>query len=164
VRPSPVSRAGALGAALSIPLRNPPSRSPVRHMGRARTECSSPRRECHLIRCKVMAEKSGLDAIDHLRGRRVRRRIQAQVRRQDAASPSRATRLVGGEVPSVRNQGQHPPRCDPPPPQYTDLEVEASLKCRSCRKGKYPPPVHMIRLTEQREVTPYVWVHPDEER
>jgi hypothetical protein len=26
------------------------------------------------------------------------------------------------------------------------------------------PPVHMIRLTERREITPYGWVHPDEER
>jgi hypothetical protein len=26
------------------------------------------------------------------------------------------------------------------------------------------PPVHMIKLTETREITPYVWVHPDEER
>jgi hypothetical protein len=43
-------------------------------------------------------------------------------------------------------------------------KLEGSLKCRSCRKGKYAPPVHMIRLTETREITPYVWVHPDEER
>ena len=42
--------------------------------------------------------------------------------------------------------------------------LEASLKCRSCRHGKYAPPVHMIRLTEEREITPYVWVHPEEER
>jgi hypothetical protein len=26
------------------------------------------------------------------------------------------------------------------------------------------PPVHMIKLTETREITSYVWVHPDEER
>jgi hypothetical protein len=26
------------------------------------------------------------------------------------------------------------------------------------------PPVHMIELTETREITPYVWVHPDEDR
>jgi len=32
------------------------------------------------------------------------------------------------------------------------------------RKGRYAPPVHMIKLTETREITPYVWVHPDEER
>jgi len=27
-----------------------------------------------------------------------------------------------------------------------------------------PPPVHVIKLTETREITPYLWVHPDEER
>ena len=32
------------------------------------------------------------------------------------------------------------------------------------KKGRYAPPVHMIKLTETREITPYVWVHPDEER
>jgi hypothetical protein len=41
------------------------------------------------------------------------------------------------------------------------LKLEASLKCRSCRKA---PPVHMIKLIVQREITPYKWVHPDEER
>jgi hypothetical protein len=24
-------------------------------------------------------------------------------------------------------------------------------------------PVHMIKLTQQREITPYKWVHPDED-
>ena len=43
-------------------------------------------------------------------------------------------------------------------------KLEASLKCRSCRKGPYAPPVHMIKLTETREITPYLWVHPDDER
>jgi hypothetical protein len=43
-------------------------------------------------------------------------------------------------------------------------KLEASLKCRSCRKGRYAPPVHMIKLTERQEITPYAWVHPDEER
>jgi hypothetical protein len=43
-------------------------------------------------------------------------------------------------------------------------KLEAALKCRSCRKGRYAPPVHMIKLTETREITPYQWVHPDEER
>jgi hypothetical protein len=43
-------------------------------------------------------------------------------------------------------------------------KLEASLKCRSCRKGRYAPPVHMIKLTERQEVTPYRWVHPSEER
>jgi hypothetical protein len=43
-------------------------------------------------------------------------------------------------------------------------KLEAALKCRSCRTPRYSPPVHMIKLTETREITPYVWVHPDEER
>jgi hypothetical protein len=43
-------------------------------------------------------------------------------------------------------------------------KLEAALKCRSCRRGRYAPPVHMIKLTERREITPYIWVHPDEER
>jgi hypothetical protein len=43
-------------------------------------------------------------------------------------------------------------------------KLEASLKCRSCRKGRNAPPVHMIKLTAAREITPYLWVHPDEER
>lgn len=34
-----------------------------------------------------------------------------------------------------------------------------SLKCRS---GRCAPPVHMIKPTEWREVTPYKWVHSTE--
>lgn len=40
-------------------------------------------------------------------------------------------------------------------------KLEAALKCRSCRKGRYAPPVHMIKLTAAQEITPYLWVHPD---
>ena len=43
-------------------------------------------------------------------------------------------------------------------------KLGASLKCRACRKGRYTPPVHMIKLTETRDIMPYEWVHPDEER
>jgi hypothetical protein len=43
-------------------------------------------------------------------------------------------------------------------------KLEAALKCRSCRKGRYAPPVPVIKLTETREITSYMWVHPDEER
>src|SRR5438552_7384462 len=43
-------------------------------------------------------------------------------------------------------------------------KLEAAVKCRSCKKGRYAPPVHMIKLTETRVITPYLWVHPDEER
>lgn len=31
-------------------------------------------------------------------------------------------------------------------------------------EGALRAAVHMIKLTETREITPYKWVHPDEER
>jgi hypothetical protein len=31
-------------------------------------------------------------------------------------------------------------------------------------QGRYAPGVHVIKLTEKREIRPYKWVHPDEER
>jgi hypothetical protein len=43
-------------------------------------------------------------------------------------------------------------------------KLEASLKFRSCRKGRYAPPVRMIKLTQQREIASYKWVHPDDDR
>lgn len=62
--------------------------------------------------------------------------------------------------------GQPAARRGPASARDTDLEtrLEAALKCRSCCKLRYAPPVHMIKLTERREITPYKWVHPDEER
>jgi hypothetical protein len=42
-------------------------------------------------------------------------------------------------------------------------KLEAALKCRSCRTPRCSPPVHMIKLTQQREITPYEWVHPDDD-
>src|SRR5476649_2569752 len=46
-------------------------------------------------------------------------------------------------------------------PRNTPIwKLEAALKCRSCRTPRYSPPVNMIRLTKQREVAPYLWVHP----
>ena len=43
-------------------------------------------------------------------------------------------------------------------------KLEPALKCRSCRTPRYTPPVHMIKLTQEREIAPYVWVNPDEDR
>src|ERR1700759_1455499 len=43
-------------------------------------------------------------------------------------------------------------------------KLEGSFRCRSCGTRRYRSPVHMLRLTETREITPYKWVHPDDER
>ena len=42
-------------------------------------------------------------------------------------------------------------------------KLEAALKCRSCKKGRYAPPVHMIKLTQEREIAAYVRVHPGDD-
>jgi len=42
-------------------------------------------------------------------------------------------------------------------------KLEAALKCRSCRTPRYSPPVHMIKLTREWEIAPYICVHQDEE-
>jgi hypothetical protein len=40
-------------------------------------------------------------------------------------------------------------------------KLEAALKCRSCRTPRYPPRVHLIKLTQQREIASYKCMHPD---
>ena len=60
-------------------------------------------------------------------------------------------------VTGARQTGVKPAR------NFGDRKAHA-LKCRSCKKGRYAPPVHMIKLTKEREIAPYVWVHPDGQR
>jgi TolB-like protein len=49
-------------------------------------------------------------------------------------------------------------------PRIFDVSRTAGAEMRSSKRGRYAPPVHMIKLTETREITPCLWVHPDEER
>jgi len=50
-------------------------------------------------------------------------------------------------------------------PRDTSIwKLEGSFRCRSCGTRRYKPPVHMIKLTQEREITPYIWVHPDDDR
>jgi uncharacterized UBP type Zn finger protein len=35
------------------------------------------------------------------------------------------------------------------PPDIPIWKLEAALKCRSCKKGRYAPPVHMTKLTQE---------------
>jgi hypothetical protein len=49
-------------------------------------------------------------------------------------------------------------------PRNTPIwKLEAALKCRSCKRGRHGPPAHMIKLTMEREIAAYVWVHPDDD-
>jgi hypothetical protein len=63
--------------------------------------------------------------------------------------------------PAARNG--RPPAYRPQPLGWGSLSMSLSLS--SLLKGaRYAPPVRMIKLTEARSITPYKWVHPDEER
>ena len=63
----------------------------------------------------------------------------------------------------LQDQGKPTARCHPPAEGHADLEVEASLKCRSCKKGDRAAGAD-DQADRAREITPYKWVHPDEER
>lgn len=50
------------------------------------------------------------------------------------------------------------------PPDTPIWKLEAALKCRSCCTPGYAPPVNMIRLTKESKISPFIWVHPDDDR
>ena len=54
-----------------------------------------------------------------------------------------------------KTEASFPLDCVRRPKDTPIWKLEASLKCRSCRKGRYAPPVHMIMLTEERQTVPY---------
>jgi hypothetical protein len=49
-------------------------------------------------------------------------------------------------------------------PRHADLEAGSLAQMPLLPEGVPRPPVRMIKLTAEREITPYKWVHPDEER
>jgi hypothetical protein len=55
--------------------------------------------------------------------------------------------------------GRHPPAAG-----YADLEAGIIAQMPVLSEGRSAPPVRMIKLAERQEITPYKWVHPDEER
>jgi hypothetical protein len=42
-------------------------------------------------------------------------------------------------------------------------KLESAFRCRSCGTPRYRAPVHIIRLTKERSIAPYVWTHPDDD-
>ena len=49
------------------------------------------------------------------------------------------------------------------PRDTTICKLEGSFRCRSRGTRRYRPPVHMLKLTETREIAPYIWTHPDDD-
>jgi hypothetical protein len=89
---------------------------------------------------------------------RLNRRRRSRNASMAASAGWRSNAIAAGPAPAFRstlfgNRGITP-----------IWKLEAALKSRSCKKGRHAPPVHMIKLTQEREITPYVWVHPDDDR
>ncbi len=115
----------------------------------------------------------GVGASAGRRGSRLADRAEAEAWSVTAARPShprnrpmhqRRPGLARGRVQPAARPGQAFP-CTPHPPSagYAPMEARGLAQMRSCRKGRYAPPVHMVKLTETRSATRYKWVHPDEE-
>ena len=58
----------------------------------------------------------------------------------DRAMYTRRVRLARGRMQPLQDAGKLAARCHPPAAGYADLELEAALKCRSCRKSRHAPP------------------------
>lgn len=64
----------------------------------------------------------------------------------------------------VQDKGEPAAQCHPPTAGHADLEARGRTQMPVMQEGHYAPPVHIIKLTATQEITPYKWVHPDEER
>jgi hypothetical protein len=76
----------------------------------------------------------------------------------------RRSRFFSPEMPVFVTEASIPLDAVRRPRDTPIWKLEAALKCRSCRTPRYSPRVHMVKLTEARQTTPYKWVHPDEDR
>jgi hypothetical protein len=64
---------------------------------------------------------------------------------------------------SLQEPREHTARCDLTSTWYADVETAGSSEM-VLPQGPPRSAVHMIKLTERQKITPYSWVHPDEER
>jgi hypothetical protein len=88
-----------------------------------------------------------------------------RLRRAGAAvADDRPMRLDGSRIAICETSASIPLDAIRRPRDTPIWKLEGSFRCRSCGTRRYKPPVHLIKLTQEREVTPYVWVHPDDER
>jgi hypothetical protein len=46
-------------------------------------------------------------------------------------------------------------------PPRADLKAGTGAEMQIVQESRYASPVHMIKLTEKREIKRYLWVHPD---
>jgi hypothetical protein len=67
-------------------------------------------------------------------------------------------------VQPVQDAGEPATGRHPPAAGHADLEVGSFIEVPVLSEGSSAPPVRMMKLTEMRAITPYKWVHPDQEQ
>jgi len=82
----------------------------------------------------------------------------------DRPMPQRRPGLARGGVQPLQTRASLPLNAIRRPRDTSICKLEAALKSWSCRKGRYAPPVHMVKLIATQAITPYKSVHPDAER
>src|SRR5689334_17343440 len=82
----------------------------------------------------------------------------------DRSMRERGVRLAGDRMLPMQNAGEHALGCDPQGARHADLEAGAVVPVPVVGTRRYKPPARMIKLTEQREITPYKWVHQTRSR
>src|SRR5436189_5731513 len=78
--------------------------------------------------------------------------------------PEWRVRLGGDECNRCKTRASIPLDAIRRPRATPIWKLEGSFRCRSRGTPRYKPRVHMIKLTETHQITPSLWVHPDEER
>jgi hypothetical protein len=91
------------------------------------------------------------------------RQAGAAVADNRAMSQQRAW-LARSRVQSLQDSSELAVGRHPPAARHTSMEARSIVEMPIVQEGRYAPPVHIIKLTEEREITPYKWVHPDEDR
>jgi hypothetical protein len=71
--------------------------------------------------------------------------------------PERTRAMTDGAIPVDKLKSERSA-------QYADLEARSRAEMPVVQEGSPRAPVHLIKLTEKREITPYKWMNPGEDR
>jgi len=81
----------------------------------------------------------------------------------DRAMSQWRLRLARGRMPTLQDPARASRSMRSGVRSMPIWKLEAALNCRSCKKGRYAPPVHMIKLTQSGRSRRTVWAHPDDD-
>ena len=78
--------------------------------------------------------------------------------------PHRRSRLARGGVQPLQDTGEPAARCHPSAAGHAHMEAGSLTEVPVVSERSLCAAGRMIKLTDARVITPYKWLHPDEER